>query len=127
MNPGSSQFNAQFPDVEEAMESKKLQTVNAGGWLAEAGQTVDGKKLRATVLSVYHDARIAHELMDDKRTTPETPLESRQRELIQQLAEALSACYGDLNAFPRSLGMNFTKGAHLAKSALTAAAPFLED
>ena len=118
-------------------ESKKLQTVDRGGWLAEA----ESPKLRASQASIAHDARIAHD----------------QRELIALLKKRLSdalafieydqagrglsltdAEWDDKVAKYRASGVAVVQLAHSyipkaavnldeTRKALSAAAPFLED
>lgn len=81
-----------------AAETKNLQTVDRGGWLAEASNP----KLRASQPSIVHDARIAHE----------------QREVIRKLVVALEAARLRVAIMHRSLHTQMD-------NALESAAPYL--
>lgn len=92
-------------------ESKKLQT------------TQDGLYALSFIVSdkVLHDLRIAHELMDSSRKTPETPLEKEQREVIRRLVGAGRHAENCTGAFDRPCNCGW-------ESAIAAAAPYiLED
>lgn len=124
MNPGSSQFASQFPDAEETMskmESKKLQTILDCGQLKPSTPLADIYYFEA----LEHDARIAQELMDPARKTPETPLEREQREVIRQLHSALTESMSAIQYLHVHLGAEEMRSN--ATKSLHAATPFLED